>query len=65
MQDRQSAGLDLPLKILLWEDATKTVQLTYNSPAWIAKRHGLGAESAPTVTAMTNMMEAVIREVAG
>ena len=64
MQDRQSVGLDLPLKVLVWEDAKGVVQLSYNSPAWIAERHGLGSGSTPAVTAMTNMMEEVVREAA-
>ena len=51
MQDRQSAGIDLPLKALVWEDADGKVWFTYNDPAWIAQRHGLGAASAPAVTA--------------
>jgi len=53
MQDRQSAGIDLPLKALVWEDADGNVWLGYNDPAWVAQRHGLGAASAPAVKAMT------------
>jgi uncharacterized protein (DUF302 family) len=52
MQDRQTAGIDLPLKALAWEDADGKVWLTYNEAAWIAERHGLGAASAAAVTAM-------------
>src|ERR1700680_564693 len=52
MQDRQSAGIDLPLKALVWEDADGQVWLGYNDPAWIAQRHGLGAASAGAVEAM-------------
>src|SRR5437870_332404 len=51
MQDQQSAGIDLPLKALVWEDADGKVWLTYNDPAWIAQRHGLRAESAAAVKA--------------
>lgn len=63
MQDRQSAGLDLPLKALLWEDTDGTVRLTYNAPAQIAKRHQLGSASAAAVTTMSSMMEAMMREI--
>lgn len=63
MQDRQTAGLDLPLKILLWEDADGKTRLTYNTPAWIAERHGLGASSAPPSAAMTAMMDKLAHEV--
>jgi uncharacterized protein (DUF302 family) len=52
MQDRQTAGIDLPLKALGWEDADHKVWLTYNDAAWIAQRHGLGPASAPAVQAI-------------
>jgi len=53
MQDRQTAGIDLPLKALAWEDADGKVWLTYNEAAWIAQRHGLGPASAEAVKAIT------------
>ena len=52
MQDRQTAGIDLPLKALAWEDADGKVWLTCNDAAWIARRHGLGPASAPAVKAI-------------
>jgi uncharacterized protein (DUF302 family) len=52
MQDRQTAGIDLPLKALAWEDAGGKVWLTYNDAAWIARRHGLGPASAEAVKAV-------------
>jgi hypothetical protein len=36
MQDQQSAGIDLPLKALVWEDPERSVWLSYNDPTWIA-----------------------------
>jgi uncharacterized protein (DUF302 family) len=36
-----TAALDLPLKILVWQDPTGTVQLSWNSPAWLQQRHGI------------------------
>ncbi|HEY5347114.1 MAG TPA: DUF302 domain-containing protein [Rhizomicrobium sp.] len=41
MQDNQSAGIDLPLKMLAWQDGDGAVWLGYNDMAWIDKRHGL------------------------
>ena len=52
MQERQSAGIDLPLKALAWEDADGKVWLSYNDAAWIAQRHGLGAPSEQAVNTM-------------
>jgi uncharacterized protein (DUF302 family) len=62
MQDRQSAGIDLPLKTLIWEDADGKVWFTYNDPAWIVQRHGLGGASAPAVEAMTVLLSAIAQE---
>jgi uncharacterized protein (DUF302 family) len=52
MQDKQTAGIDLPLKALAWEDADGKVWLACNEAAWIALRHGLGPASAEAVAAM-------------
>src|SRR5215510_9559548 len=45
MQAGQAAGIDLPLKVLVWQDADGKVWLSYNEPSWIAQHHGLGAAS--------------------
>lgn len=37
-------ALDLPLKILIWEDGQGKVWLSYNSPAYLQERHGLPHE---------------------
>jgi uncharacterized protein (DUF302 family) len=65
MQDQQTAGLDLPLKALVWEAADGEVYLTYNDPHWIAQRHGLGAASAGAVDALAKALSAIATEVAG
>ena len=39
-----SSAIDLPLKILVWEDALGKVWVSYNSPAYLQERHGLPAE---------------------
>lgn len=62
MQDGQSAGIDLPLKALVWEDADGKAWLAYNDPAWIAQRHGLGAASAAAIKAIAAMLAAVAQE---
>jgi len=63
MQDRQSAGIDLPLKALVWQGADGKVWLSYNDPAWIAQRHGLGAASAGAVEAMGKALAVIAAEV--
>ena len=39
-----SSAIDLPLKILTWEDAQGKVWLTYNSPVYLRERHNLSPE---------------------
>ncbi len=39
MECTQSVGIDLPLKALVWQDTTGQVWLSYNDPAFLAKRH--------------------------
>ena len=46
MQDNQAAGIDLPLKMLSWQDETGQVLLGYNQPQFVAERHGLGTPAA-------------------
>ena len=42
------SALDLPLKIIAWEDQQQKVWLAYNDPAWIRERYDLPeAISAP------------------
>jgi uncharacterized protein (DUF302 family) len=52
MQERQTAGIDLPIKALAWEDENGRVWLTYNSGKWISARHGLGEGSESAVAAI-------------
>jgi len=63
MQEAQTVGIDLPLKMLVWEDGFGRVQLSYNDVAWIAQRHGLGAAGAPAVAALNAALAAIAREV--
>jgi uncharacterized protein (DUF302 family) len=61
MECAQSVGIDLPLKALVWEDASAQVWLGYNDPAFLAKRHA--AASCPVVEnlrkALAGIAEAV------
>ncbi len=60
MQAVQTLGIDLPLRALVWQDASGKTWLSYNDPAWLAQRHGLsGAEAA--VGAMNAALDAVAK----
>lgn len=64
MQANQTIGLDLPLKVLAWEDAEGGVWVSYNDPVWLARRHGLGENAAGPVhsiaVGLTKFIEAAI-----
>jgi uncharacterized protein (DUF302 family) len=59
MQANQQTGIDLPLKALVYEDATGKVWLAYNDPHWIAQRHGLTANQASNIEALATLLKAV------
>ncbi len=61
MNSVQTIGLDLPLKALVWQDASGDTWLSYNDPAWLAKRHGIGAETEPAVNNMTAALNALAK----
>ena len=61
MQLNQTVGIDLPLKALVWQDASGDTGLSYNDPSWIAKRHGLSHEVDATVKAMSAALDGIAR----
>src|SRR5277367_1870016 len=56
MQAKQTIGIDLPLKVLAWEDASGNVWVTYNDPAWLVARHALGEDTAEAVSALARTL---------
>lgn len=63
MLDQQTAGIDLPLKFLVWQDEGSKTWLSYNEPTWIARRHGLGAAIDAPRNAMTGLLAALAKAV--
>ena len=59
MQATPTVGIDLPLKALVWQDASGSTWLSYNDPAWVVQRHGLDDQAKATVTAMTAALRAI------
>ena len=57
----QTTGIDLPLKALVWQDASGITWLSYNDPHWLAKRHGLGPEVGATVSVLTAALNQMAR----
>lgn len=64
MQAAQTAGVDLPMKALVWQDAEGAVNVSYDDPAWIAVRHELGA-SAQQAAPLTAAIKGFAAQAAG
>ena len=56
-----TAALDLPLKILVHEDPTGKVWITYNAPSYLQQRHAIPNELMPNIT----VIEQLARSAAG
>ena len=61
MQSVQMIGIDLPLKALVWQDASGATWLSYNDPSWLAQRHGLGHEVDAAVKAISAALAAAAK----
>lgn len=47
MEKQQTIGIDLPQKMLVWQDASGQVWLSYNAADYLAGRHGLANDLPP------------------
>ena len=65
MQSNQTIGVDLPLKVLGWQDAEGKVWLTYNDPSWLARRHRLGPSTDASVNALATALANLAQAAAG
>jgi uncharacterized protein (DUF302 family) len=52
-----SIAIDLPLKILVWEDGRGKVWLSYNSPEYIMKRHGVPQDLLKNIVVVGTLAE--------
>ena len=57
MQSVPAAGIDLPLKALVWEDAEGRTQIAYNDPQYVVRRHGLDPALAANLAAVVPLLE--------
>jgi uncharacterized protein (DUF302 family) len=55
------AALDLPLKVLVWADGSRT-NVTYCSPAALAARYGLSAELAAGLAGIDALTDALVAQ---
>lgn len=60
MQASPTAGLDLPLKYLVWQDADGKVQIGWNDAEWLKSRHGIAGQEK-----LLNKISGVLDKFAG
>jgi len=57
MQAVPSSAIDLPLKILIWEDGQGKVWVSYNSPEYLKQRHGLPQELLQNIAVVETLAD--------
>jgi len=57
MQAAPTSAIDLPLKILIWENSYGEVLVSYNSPDYLEQRHGIPHEVAQNLAAVKLLAE--------
>ena len=54
------AGLDLPLKVLVWEDGKGAVSVSYNTPEFLAERHHVESALRAPFDAVDSIVDAAL-----
>jgi uncharacterized protein (DUF302 family) len=52
-------AIDLPLKILIWEDDQGKTRVTYNTPEYLAERHQVPANLAQNIAFLATLAASV------
>jgi len=52
-----SSAIDLPLKILVWEDASQKVWISYNSLEFLKERHGIPEELMANIAVVETLAQ--------
>jgi uncharacterized protein (DUF302 family) len=53
-------ALDLPLKVLVWEDADKKVWVSYNIPEFLIQRHSIPADLAKNISGVEGLIKTAL-----
>jgi len=60
MECAQTTGIDLPLKVLVWQDKDDKVWLGYNDMAFIANRHNI--KDCPAVNKLQRALAGLVKQ---
>lgn len=55
-----SAAIDLPLKVLVWEDDQGKVWASYNTPEYLQKRHGLPMDLVKNIAVVSTLVQTAV-----
>lgn len=61
MQAAPTIGLDLPMKVLAWQDDQGQTRVTWNGADYLAARHGLAEGQAKPLAAIGGLIEAALQ----
>jgi len=64
LQASQTIGIDLPLRVVAWQDETGKTMVSYTDPATMAARHGIAADH-PVVAKMAGALKKLTGKAAG
>lgn len=60
MQQSRTHAIDLPQKMLVWQDTGGAVYVSYNEPGYLARRHGLTSDTrTETIARVLNSLASV------
>jgi uncharacterized protein (DUF302 family) len=65
MQANPLIGIDLPLKVLVWQDTSGKTWLSYVDPTGLARRYSLPGETASSVATLAGVLHTVTGKAAG
>ncbi|MBI2737885.1 MAG: DUF302 domain-containing protein [Rhodospirillales bacterium] len=63
MQATPTVAIDLPMRMLIWQDDKDATWLAYNEPAWLFRRHGLVDDGSADV--MVDVLASIGGEATG
>jgi uncharacterized protein (DUF302 family) len=56
-----SAGLDLPLKVLAWQDESGRHWISFNAPEYLQQRHGFAVALTANIAGLAALVQAAAR----
>jgi uncharacterized protein (DUF302 family) len=56
-----TSAIDLPLKVLVWKGAEGAVHITYNSPEYLGRRHGIPGELLKNISGVGPLVEKALQ----